>query len=106
MDSPQRFRLTVVFWIGLALMVLGTGPLLLIVVAAELGLTSDPNPNPIGPGLLAFFTFWPAVTLIAWGLVASVLRYRRQAGSAACADNSLSLSCARLAAGRCTMRAT
>ena len=80
MDSPQRFKLTVVFWIGLALLVLGTGPLLLIVVAAELGLTSDPNPNPIGPGLLAFFTFWPAMILIVWGLVASVLRYRRQAG--------------------------
>ena len=53
---------------------------MLIVVAAELGLTSDPNPNPIGPVLLAFFTFWPAVILIVWGLVASVLRYRRQAG--------------------------
>jgi hypothetical protein len=49
-------------------------------MAAELGLTSDPNPNPIGPGLLAFFTFWPAVILIVWGLIASVLRYRRQAG--------------------------
>jgi len=38
---------------------------------------SDPNPNPIGPGLLAFFTFWPAVILIVWGLVASLVRYRR-----------------------------
>jgi hypothetical protein len=80
MDSPRPFKLTVVFWIGLVLLVLGTGPLLLIVVAAELGLTSDPNPNPIGPGLLAFFTFWPAVILIVWGLVASVLRYRKQTG--------------------------
>ena len=79
MDLPQRFKLTRVFWIGLALLVLGTGPLLLIVIAAELGLTSDPNPNPIGPGLLAFFTFWPAVILIVWGLVASVLRSRKQA---------------------------
>jgi hypothetical protein len=57
------------FWVGLALLVLGTGPLLMIVVAAELGLTSD-----------AFFTFWPAVILIVWGLVTSVLRYRRQTG--------------------------
>lgn len=74
MDSPP-FKLSRLFWIGLALLVLGTGPLLLIVVAAELGLTSDPNPNPIGPGLLAFVTFWPAVILIAWGLVTSLLRY-------------------------------
>jgi hypothetical protein len=80
MDSPPRFRLTVVFWVGFALLVLGTGPLLLIVIAAGLGLTNDPNPNPIGPGLLAFFTFWPAVILIVWGLVTSVLRYRRQTG--------------------------
>ena len=79
MDSPG-FRLSRLFWIGLALLVLGTGPLLLIVVAAELGLTSDPNPNPIGPGLLAFFTFWPAVILIVWGLVASALRSRKHVG--------------------------
>ena len=56
MDSPQRFKLTRVFWIGLALLVLGTGPLLLIVVVAELGLTRDPNPNPIGPGLRSPFS--------------------------------------------------
>lgn len=79
MDLPRRFKLTVVFWIGLALLVLGMGPLLLIIVAAELGLTSDPNPNPIGPGLLAFFTFWPAVILIVGGLIASLMRYRRAA---------------------------
>ena len=77
MDSPPRFKLTRLFWIGLALLVLGTGPLLAIVLAAELGLLNDPNPNPIGPGLLAFFTFWPAVIMIVWGLVASLLRYRK-----------------------------
>jgi hypothetical protein len=61
MDSAPRFKLTHLFWIGLVLLILGTGPLLAIVLAAELGLLSDPNPNPnpIGPGLLAFFTFWP-----------------------------------------------
>ena len=76
MDSPP-FKMSRLFWIGLVLLVLGAGPLLLIVVAAEVGLTSDPNPNPIGPGLLAFVTFWPAVLLIVWGLIASVLRYRK-----------------------------
>ena len=50
--------------------------------AASLGLLRHPNPNPIGPGLLAFVTFWPAVILIVWGLIASLVRYRRaQAGS-------------------------
>jgi hypothetical protein len=79
MDSPPRFKLTRLFWIGLALLILGTGPLLAIGVAAALGLLSDPNPNPIGPGLLAFVTFWPAVILIVWGLIASLMRYRRAA---------------------------
>jgi len=77
MDSPPRFKFSRLFWIGLALLAIGTGPLLAIVLAAELGLLSDPNPNPIGPGLLAFFTFWPAAILTAWGLIASVVRYRR-----------------------------
>jgi hypothetical protein len=77
MESAPRFKLSSLFWIGLALLILGTGPLLAIGAAASLGLLSDPNPNPIGPGLLAFFTFWPAVILIVWGLVASLLRYRR-----------------------------
>jgi hypothetical protein len=35
---------------------------------AELGLWPDPNPNPIGPGLLFFFTFWPAVICLGIGV--------------------------------------
>jgi len=37
---------------------------------------SDPNPNPVGPGLLAGLTFWPASIMILWGLIASFVRYR------------------------------
>ena len=77
MDLPPRFTLTRMFWVGIGLFVLGTGPLLAIILAASLGLLSDPNPNPVGPGLLAFFTFWPAVILTVWGLIASLVRYRR-----------------------------
>jgi hypothetical protein len=77
MDSAPRFALSLVFWIGLATLIVGTGPLLLIIAAAALGLLSDPNPNPVGPGLLAFFTFWPAVIMIVWGLAASLTRYRK-----------------------------
>ena len=80
MDSPPRFKLSLLFWIGLALLVLGTGPLLVIILAASLGLLSDPNPNPIGPGLLTFVTFWPAVIMIVWGLIASIVRYRKATG--------------------------
>lgn len=55
--------------IGLALVVLGWGPLLVIVLLAALGLWPDPNPNPIGPGLLFFITFWPAVACLAVGAI-------------------------------------
>ena len=58
-----------IFWWGLALLLLGTGPLLAIIAAAALGLTSDPNPNPIGPGLLSFVTLWPALAMISAGLL-------------------------------------
>ena len=54
---------------GLGLLLVGAGPLLFIIVAAAVGLWPDPNPNPIGPGLLFFFTFWPAVICIVIGVV-------------------------------------
>ena len=46
----------------------GTGPLLAIIAAAKLGLTDDPNPNPVILGMLAFFTFWPSIALILSGV--------------------------------------
>jgi hypothetical protein len=75
MGSP-RFTLGKMFWLGLVLFICGTGPLLAIIAAASLGLTRDPDPNPIGPGLLAFVTFWPSVTLMGAALVTAFDRYR------------------------------
>ena len=57
------------FKIGFWLLVLGSGPLVGIIVLASVGLWPDPNPNPIGPGLLFFFTFWPAVICLGIGAV-------------------------------------
>jgi hypothetical protein len=76
MDSAPRFKLTRLFWIGLTVLAVGTGPLVAILIAASLGMLSDPNPNPIGPGLLAGLTFWPAAIMIVWGLITSFVRYR------------------------------
>jgi hypothetical protein len=59
--------------IGLALVIFGWGPLWAIVALAALGLWPDPNPNPIGPGLLFFFTSWPAIIC----LVIGTLQMRR-----------------------------
>jgi hypothetical protein len=62
--------------VGLALLILGTGPLLFIIIAAAVGLWPDPDPNPIGPGFLAFLTFWPGVIC----LVIGISRVRRAKG--------------------------
>ena len=59
---------------GLVLLFVGAGPLLFVIVAAAIGLWPDPNPNPIGPGLLFFFTFWPALICIVIGVVRVRLR--------------------------------
>lgn len=55
------------FKTGTYLVVLGWGPLLAIIILAAIGLWPDPNPNPVGPGLLFFFTFWPAVICLCIG---------------------------------------
>jgi len=60
--------------LGLGLLVGGTGPLLLFIAADYLGLISDPNPNPIGLGLLFFVTIWPALGFTAFGLAQVVWR--------------------------------
>ena len=75
--NPPKFRLPILFWIGLVFLVIGTGPLLGIIVMAKLGLTHDPNPNPVGFGMLAGLTFWPSVGLIIAGIVQGRSRYRR-----------------------------
>ena len=69
-------RMSRFFWIGLVLLCVGTGPLLIVILAAQLGLTRDPNPNPVGFGILALFRFWPSVLLIVIGIVRT-LRKRR-----------------------------
>ena len=60
----------------MALFVLGSGPLLITILLATLGLTRDPDPNPIGFGILALFTFWPSVILIVIGIARTVSRRR------------------------------
>jgi hypothetical protein len=54
--------------IGFWLLVIGAGPLFGIIFLAEIGLWPDSNPNPIGPGLLFFLTFWPAVICMSIGI--------------------------------------
>ncbi|HMD31079.1 MAG TPA: hypothetical protein VKG84_04150 [Candidatus Acidoferrales bacterium] len=67
--KSRRYRDSWLVRTGVTLLVIGSGPLLLVIAAADLGLTRDPNPNPVGFGILAGITFWPAVILIAAGMV-------------------------------------
>ncbi len=62
------------FWIGVAILVLGTGPLVGVMLGAMLGLTDDPNSNPVGFGLLAGITFWPGIAMTAIGILQAVRR--------------------------------
>ena len=76
-SCSRRPPISAFLWIGLALLLLGSGPLLGIIVAAHLGWTKDPNPNPIGPGILAMCTFWPAIGMIIAGAIMTFTRWRR-----------------------------
>lgn len=55
------------FKIGKWLMIIGATPLCAIILLAHVGLWPDPDPNPVGAGLLLFVTFWPAVICMGLG---------------------------------------
>jgi hypothetical protein len=64
---------------GLALLVIGSGPLLAVGVAAQLGFTADPNPNPVFLGILAFLTLGPSLLLVcSGGVVFAVGKWTRR----------------------------
>jgi hypothetical protein len=63
----MRYRDNRLVRIGLVLLVVGSGPLFLIMLCAHLGLLADPDPNPVGAGMLCGLTFWPAVILLGIG---------------------------------------
>lgn len=63
---------------GLALVVIGWLPLLGIVLLDAIGLWPDPEPNPVGPGLLFVVTFWPALICLCIGIWRSRRRLRRR----------------------------
>jgi hypothetical protein len=65
------------FVVGAVLLIGGASPLLFIIAAASLGLWPDPNPNPIGPGLLLLVTFWPGLICIGKG-IERVRRHHRK----------------------------
>lgn len=57
-----------IFLAGLILLVIGTAPLLATILAAKLGLTTAPNPNPVILGMMARFSFWPGLIMMGFGI--------------------------------------
>lgn len=72
----NRYLENRLFKTGFWLLVIGSGPLLGIVLLAGVGLWPDPDPNPVGPGLLFALSFWPAV--ICMGIGAFRVRQRHR----------------------------
>lgn len=80
-NKAQRADYLHSWWIraGLMLLLVGSGPLVAIILAANLGLWPDPNPNPVGPGLLFFFSGVLGTLCLAIGSVRVWLSIRRAA---------------------------
>jgi len=71
--TRRRTLSSILLLLGALGLLFGSGPLVGVIVAAKMGWTADPNPNPVGFGILAFFTFWPSVLLLVIGLAFRVV---------------------------------
>jgi len=58
--------------IGVLLLVIGTSPLLIVILLDTLGIINAPN--PVGFGIIFFITFWPAIILVIIGIIQKVLK--------------------------------
>ena len=54
---------------GIGVIAIGALPLLLTILAADLHLLADPNPNPVGFGVLFFFSVLLGSALVIAGIV-------------------------------------
>ena len=76
MSSPDRAqRGRRLLKIGVIWHVVGCGPLYAVILLSSMGI-GDPNSNPVGFGILAFFSFWPSLGLIVIG--AAMMRPKKQ----------------------------
>ncbi|MFN8007347.1 MAG: hypothetical protein U0V70_10045 [Terriglobia bacterium] len=65
--------------IGLGILIIGSAPLFGIILLAKLGVWPDPNPNPIGPGLLFYFSLWPGAIILGLGIRRASARRKQSA---------------------------
>ena len=60
--------------IGIIIFIIGSGPLLSIMLFSKIGILDDPSPNPIIFGLMAMITFWPSIILIVIGIITQLTK--------------------------------
>lgn len=79
-DRPEYLRS---WWIrgGIAVLLICAAPLLAVVIASALGLLSDPNPNPIGFGLLFVAGAAVETVLVSIGAITVWTRLRKSGTS-------------------------
>ena len=75
--GPPKFKLEGVFWYGLILFLGCSGPLLLTLLLAKLGVAKDANPNPAVFGIMAGLTFWPSMICMIGGLISAIYKHRK-----------------------------
>ncbi len=63
-----------IFKIGMWWHIIGCGPLYVLILLSLIGVLGR-DINPIGPGLLAFVSFWPSLGMI---IVGAVMKRREQ----------------------------
>ncbi|KRO86281.1 MAG: hypothetical protein O2790_02660 [Bacteroidetes bacterium] len=68
-------KLHVMLKIGLITAIVGISPLLIIVGLDKLEFIEAGN--AIGPGILAFITFWPSILLIIIGSILTLIKRRK-----------------------------
>jgi len=66
----SKFHITLK--IGLLIFIIGFGPLLFVLLGDSLGLLDAGK--AVGPGMIAAFSFWPALVLIIIGTIISLVK--------------------------------
>lgn len=75
-DVRPRFKLPVGFWAGLIALVGCSGPLMVSMLLARLGLMSESDPNTVIFGIMAVLTFWPSVVCMLGGVISAYVKHQ------------------------------
>ena len=75
MTTKIRYRDSKLIRTGALLFLIGPG--FLVAAYAISRVMGDEHPNPVGPGLLTLFLFWPSVILLSIGVLWTFIKNRK-----------------------------